>query len=139
MGNVVPDIGVALMDIHGRSDTTVPANVSLSGDGYYYTTTHDIFNGNEYYEKGWKDSNNCSGDLVHYPTSYDGIDDLWCGLEGTCAGGDLVRCAYSLGHEWFDYGGKNNGGLVTDSLLKWSKPSHIGMGYSHGEVFRYGN
>ena len=34
-----------MLDLHGSRDTTVPANVSLSGDGYYYTTTDEIFNG----------------------------------------------------------------------------------------------
>ena len=44
---MVPEVGLPVIDLHGTSDTTVPANVSLSGDGYYYTPVHEIFNGNE--------------------------------------------------------------------------------------------
>jgi len=44
---LAPPVAVPVMDIHGRSDTVVPANVSLSGDGYYYTPTAQIF-------EGWK-------------------------------------------------------------------------------------
>merc|ERR1719486_1289070 len=91
--NVAPPVGVALMDTHGSRDTTVPANVSLSGDGYYYTTTHDIFNGNRY-SKGWKEANGCSGASSHYHSVYDGIKQLWCVSEGNCSGGGVVRCSY---------------------------------------------
>jgi polyhydroxybutyrate depolymerase len=130
--NAAPSQGVPVMDIHGKSDTVVPANVSLSGDGYYYTPVSDIFGGDSY-SSGWKKSNGCSGSAKHYATAYDGVKGLWCAAEGTCSGGDVVRCAYTGGHNWFNGGGKDNGGLVTDFMLKWSKPSHIGLGYSEGE------
>ena len=42
---MAPATGVPVLDLHGSKDTTVPANVSLSADGYYYTTTEEIFNG----------------------------------------------------------------------------------------------
>jgi len=131
--NMVPLVGVPVLDIHGRSDTTVPANVSLSGDGYYYTPTHEIFNGNKY-SKGWKEANGCSGEPRVYHTDYAGIKDLWCVDEGgDCTGGAVVRCDYIGGHNWFNGGGKDNGGLVVHFLMKWVKPSHIGRGYSIGE------
>jgi len=107
--------------------------VSLSGDGYYYTTTHEIFNGNAY-SKGWKSANGCTGEPTVYHTSYSGIQKLWCVLEGNCSGGDVVRCSYNGGHNWFNNGGKDNGGIVTEFLLKWKKHSHIGKGYSKGET-----
>jgi hypothetical protein len=44
-----------------------------------------------------------------------------------------VRCIYNGGHNWFNGGGRFNGGLVTDFLLQWKKASHIGQGYSKGE------
>merc|ERR1719401_482543 len=106
--NMAPPVGVPVLDIHGKSDTTVPANVSLSGDGYYYTPTREIFGGNAY-SKGWKNANGCSGPSRHYPTRYDGIKDLWCVSEGSCVGGDVVRCAYKGGHNWFNGGGPDYG------------------------------
>jgi len=130
--NLAPTVGVPVIDLHGNSDTTVPANVSLSADGYYYTPTHEIFNGNSY-SKGWKASNNCTGGSSHYKTNYDKIKKLWCVSEGSCSGGDVVRCSYQGGHNWFNNGGKDNGGIVTDFLYKWAKTSHIGRGSSKGE------
>ena len=34
---MAPASAVPVLDLHGSKDTTVPANVSLSADGYYYT------------------------------------------------------------------------------------------------------
>jgi len=135
--NMVPTVGVPVIDLHGTKDTTVPGNVSLSGDGYYYTTTDEIFNGNKY-SKGWKSANGCTGKSSHYRTSYDGVQKLWCVLEGDCSGGDVVRCSYNGGHNWFNGGGKDNGGIVTEFLLKWKKSSHIGRGFSEGETLGEG-
>jgi len=129
--NLAPSVGVPVIDIHGDADTTVPANVSLSGDGYYYTPTAEIFGGNKY-SAGWKASNECSGASFHYPTKYDGLNKLWCVSEGQCKGGDVVRCSWAGGHNWFS-GAAENGGLVTDFLLRWTKASHIGHGYRQGE------
>merc|ERR550537_1337031 len=95
--NAAPSVGVPVIDLHGQSDTTVPANVSLSADGYYYTPVAEIFDGNQY-SAGWKKSNGCSGSASHYRTEYDGIKGLWCVSEGYCPGGDVVRCAYKGGH-----------------------------------------
>jgi len=129
---MAPEVGVPVIDLHGTRDTTVPANVSLSGDGYYYTVTSQIFGGSQY-STGWKKANGCQGSVSHYPTNYDGIQSLWCGVEGTCFGGDVVFCSYTGGHTWFNNGGPDNGGLVTDFLLRWKKASHIGGGYSEGD------
>jgi poly(3-hydroxybutyrate) depolymerase len=129
---MAPLVGVPVIDTHGTKDTTVPGNVSLSGDGYYYTTTDEIFNGGKY-STGWKKANGCSGSSSTYTTAYDGIQKLHCALEGNCTGGDVVRCVYNGGHNWFNNGGPDNGGLVTDFLLKWKKASHIGGGRSKGE------
>lgn len=129
--NLAPSVGVPVIDIHGTKDTTVPANVSLSGDGYYYTPTAEIFGGNMY-SSGWKSSNQCSGASFHYETRFDGVNKLWCVSEGQCKGGDVVRCSWNGGHDWF-VGAVENGGLVTDFLLRWAKTSHIGHGRSEGE------
>jgi polyhydroxybutyrate depolymerase len=127
-----PKTGVPVIDIHGTKDTTVPANVSLSGDGYYYTTTDQIFFGDEYSD-GWTKSNGCTGASSHYKTNYDGIDQLYCVSEGSCSGGDVVRCAWNGGHNWYGNSATLNGGLVSDFLVQWTKPSHIGFGYTVGE------
>ena len=41
--------------------------MSLAGNGYYYTPTHQIFHGNQY-SRGWKEANGCTGGVRHYPT-----------------------------------------------------------------------
>lgn len=126
---MAPSTGVPVLDLHGSKDTTVPANVSLSGDGYYYTTTDEIFNGGKY-STGWKKSNGCSGASSHYPTPFDGQSSFWCVSEGTCSGGDVIRCSWNGGHNWLFNNAKSNGQLVTDFLFRWSKTTHLGYGYS---------
>jgi len=131
--NLSPSVGVPVLDLHGSKDTTVPGNVSLSGDGYYYTTTAEIFEGNSY-STGWKKSNGCTGSSFHYPTRFDGGKwDFWCVSEGKCVGGDVIRCSWSGGHNWLFNDAESNGGLVTEFLLRWTKTSHIGKGRSLGE------
>lgn len=120
-----PSTGLAVIDIHGTNDKTVPANTSTSSDGYYYTTVHDMFEGNEY-APGWKKANGCTGPISHYPTSYDGQSSLSCVSDGSCSGGDVVRCSWKGGHNWYGNSAKLNGGLVTEFLLKWTKPTFKG-------------
>jgi len=123
--NLAPSVGLPVMDLHGFYDTTVPANVSLSDNGYYYTVTKEIFDGNAY-SPGWKKSNGCTGPESHYPTAWDGKEQLYCVSVGSCPGGDVVRCAWAGGHNWFGNSAKMNGGLVTEFLLKWTRPPHGG-------------
>jgi len=118
--------GIPVMDIHGSEDTEVPANLTqyntdsddqypLSQDGWYYTLQSDIF-------AGWKKSNGCSGPEAHYPTSLDGEFDLYCISEGDCPKGDVVRCAWNGGHDY--YGGSYNpinGQLVWEFLSKFQR------------------
>jgi len=127
---MAPGESVPVLDLHGSKDTTVPANVSLSADGYYYTTTDEIFNGGAY-STGWKAANGCDGPGYHWKTQWDGRDDFWCFAE--CQAGDVVRCMWNGGHNWLFNNAKANGGLVTQFLLQWSKPSHAGFGRTHGE------
>lgn len=116
-----PTSAIPLIDIHGTKDTTVPANTSLSGDGYYYTTVADIFS-------VWGKANGCSGSTSHYTTPYDGQNSLYCVNHGTCSGGDLVRCSWNGGHNWFGNSAAKNGGLVTYFLFQWAETSHLGFG-----------
>lgn len=129
---MAPSTGVPLLTFHGSKDTTVPANVSLSGDGYYYTTTKNII-------ADWKTSNGCSGGMTVYKDTYSGTDKLWCEGFQSCSSGDVIRCSWNGGHNWFGNKASLNGGLVTTWLLKWTKPSHIGMGATTGQVVPQGN
>merc|ERR1712048_391171 len=108
-------------DIHGTKDTTIPANTSLSGDGYYYTTVSDMFN-------TFGKVNGCSGSTSHYSTPYDGQNSLYCLNHGSCSGGDLVRCSWNGGRNWYGNSATKNGGLVTYFLLQWTETSHGGFG-----------
>merc|ERR1712232_1260476 len=123
-----PTTSVPLIDIHGTKDTTVPANKSLSGDGYYYTTTSEIFNGGSY-SSGWKKSNGCSsGYSQKWPTQWDGTSSFGCVSE--CSDNSVIRCSWNGGHNWLFNNAKSNGGLVTKFLLGWTKVSHVGFGRS---------
>lgn len=114
--------GVPLLSFHGTKDTTVPANVSLSGDGYYYTPTETIFS-------TFATANGCSGASSQYKTPYDGQSSLYCWTpEGSCSGGDLVRCSWDGGHNWFGNSAKTNGGLVTWFAFQWTETEHLGFG-----------
>lgn len=115
-----PTSAVPLIDIHGSKDTIIPANTSLSGDGYYFTTVADIF-------KVWGKANGCSGNSFHYSTPYDGHSQLYCVNHGKCLG-DLVRCAWNGGSTWFANSASKNGGLITYFLLQWTETSHVGFG-----------
>jgi polyhydroxybutyrate depolymerase len=128
-----PATGVPVIDLHGSKDTTVPANVSLSGDGWYYTTTAQIFGGDSY-SYGWKYANGCSGKSTHYVTPFDGQSKFYCVSEGTCSGGDVVRCMWNGGHNWLFNSATSNGAYVTDFLLQWAKLTHAGMGGVVGET-----
>lgn len=128
-----PARGLPVIDIHGAHDETIPANHSLSADGWYYTTTKEIFEGGKY-STGWKAANGCAGPSYHHPTSFDGVDGLWCIEEGNCTGGAVVRCSWDGGHNWFGNTPSTNGGLVTEFLFKWTEPSHVGYGNTVGEV-----
>lgn len=127
-----PTTGLPILSFHGTRDTTVPANVSLSADGYYYTPTATIFD-------SWQQSNDCSGGMTTYHSPYSGTDSLWCEGYQHCSGGDVIRCSWKGGHNWFGNSASLNGGLVTDFLLQWTKPSHIGMGATVGQEIPEGN
>jgi len=68
---MAPKDEIPIIDIHGSKDTTVPANVSLSGDGYYYTTTADIF-------KLFEPLNGGDGSYKQYVAPWDGQMDTYC-------------------------------------------------------------
>jgi hypothetical protein len=47
-----------------------------------------------------------------------------------------VRCSWDGGHNWLFDNDDENGQLVVDFLLRWTKPSHAGMGRRVGEGSR---
>ena len=65
------------------------------------------------YSSGWKAANGCSGRASHYETPYDGTKSFYCVSEGSCTGGDVIRCSWTGGHHWLFDNAEANGGLVT--------------------------
>jgi len=126
---MAPAVPVPVLDLHGSKDTTVPANVSLSADGYYYTTTAEIFGGSPYSD-GWKSANGCYPSPSQYVTKLDGQQGLYCQSE--CADGTVVRCMWNGGHNWLFNSASANGYLVTLFALAWAKPAHLGAGSTRG-------
>lgn len=128
---MAPSTSVPILEFHGTKDTTIPANKSLSGDGYYYTTVEEMYYGGSY-SSGWRKSNGCSGGTSQYKTSFDGQYSLYCESTGSCTA-DTVRCSWKGGHNWYGNNPTSNGGLVSEFLMKWTKPTHIGFGRVEGE------
>ncbi len=53
----------------------------------------------------------------------------YCVAEGVCSKGDVVRCAWSGGHDYYGGSGNiNSGRLVWEFLQRWSRPCHAGGG-----------
>jgi len=73
-------------------------------------------------------TNGCTGASTQYKTPYDGQNELYCVNHGSCSGGDLVRCSWNGGHNWYGNSATKNGGLVTFFLLQWTETSHMGFG-----------
>eukprot|EP00930_Biecheleria_cincta_P013079 TRINITY_DN11845_c0_g1_i2.p1 TRINITY_DN11845_c0_g1~~TRINITY_DN11845_c0_g1_i2.p1 ORF type:complete len:962 (+),score=129.73 TRINITY_DN11845_c0_g1_i2:45-2888(+) len=113
-----PSVPVPVMDVHGFGDDVVPANISMSANGYYYTLNSDIF-------EVWRRANGCKFDMdrhdSHWPTSLDGTRDLYCVSEGRDCKAAVVRCAYEGGHGSFADGGEQNGELVWGFLSQFAK------------------
>jgi len=105
--NIGPSYPLSIMDIHGYTDTYVPANATsqygsgpdgtvISADGMYYTSQQDTM-------KTWAQSLGCDNSgIIKYPTKYDGKRDWSCiKPHGNCASGtSLVTCAWQGGHNW---------------------------------------
>lgn len=120
-----------VMDIHGTSDHTVPANASsskgayaLSSDGWYYEITGNI-------ASQWAQANGCSSSKLA-PYTPAGISSSTISknqLKCVDHGCDTITCAWKGGHVYFD-GATNNGKLVWGFLSQYEKTSHVGGGFT---------
>lgn len=112
-----PPMPVPVMDIHGTEDTSIPANGTLSSDGYYYTKTVDI-------AANWSVANGCSGaELSQWPTSLDGKYGLFCKSQGSDCKAPTVRCSWEGGHLHFGDDPEANSQLVWEFLSQFSRRS----------------
>ena len=121
----------------------VPANLTqynkegdeypLSSDGWYFTLLSDIF-------EGWKEANGCDDNATVYETSLDGTYDLWCLSEGVCAYGDVVRCSWNGGHDYFGNSYNTyNGKLVWEFMSQYRRPCHVGKGRVDANCTEFGD
>lgn len=103
---------VSVIDLHGTTDRTCPANSTTSSDGWNYTPVDEVM-------QVWAKAHGCSAStkITHFRTDEDGTTKLWCVRFGDCGDGvDFVRCSYNLGHHWLGY--STNGGA--GARLAWS-------------------
>lgn len=103
---------VSVMDLHGTTDRTCPANTTTSSDGWNYEPVDKVM-------KVWAEAHGCSSpsSFVKYNTAEDGDKKLWCVSFGKCASGvDIIRCSYNLGHHWLGYSKDGGAG----ARLAWS-------------------
>merc|ERR1711871_94006 len=122
---------MGVLDCTGTQDQTVPVNDTsygkgaVSNEGWIYSTTDDIF-------ASWEPANGCDGSEAakHWPTSQDGVQDLYCWGKQCGASGEypVIRCAWNGGHNYFGNKGKLNSKLVWEFLSQFSRPTHLGMG-----------
>jgi len=116
----VPAVPLPVMDVHGFSDTEVPANATGGGpwaesaDGYYYVPVPRIL-------EGWRRANRCDGEesvtLSRWRTRLDGEHDLYCVQEGRGCAAPVVRCGYAGAHGAFPNGPGLNGGVLNGRLV----------------------
>lgn len=116
-GSFHEGVPMPLLDVHGFEDEIVPANRSVSNDGYFYTTTGQIF-------EAWRKANGCEDGegparVQHWPTEQDGVAQLYCVSEGSGCLAPVVRCSWSGPHSSFNGGGLDNAELVWGFLSRF--------------------
>lgn len=114
-----PGMPLPLLDVHSFEDEDVPANGSVSSDGWYFTPVQEIMS-------AWRQANGCAEEhpaprIQHWPTSLDGLASLYCVSEGSGCIAPTVRCAWSGPHGSFLGGGVANAQLVWEFLSKFAK------------------
>lgn len=130
-----PTEKIPLLDIHGTADKQVPCNASTAGststkalsqDGWWYNLLSDT-------QAGWLKANGCSQapPLSNYvppliSASTASRTKLGCANHGC----DVVTCAWSGSHTYFGTSATDNGNLVWGFLEAYTKPAHVGYGYT---------
>lgn len=117
----VPKLPLPILDVHGRRDHTVPANVSnsyegkkcpvdavgehgctVSLDGWFYHTFEEVF-------QYWAVANNCrilSDVATLVETPFDGRTGWSCVSRGSDCDAEIRSCTHDLGHAWPFHEGK---------------------------------
>ena len=102
---------------------------AVSNEGWIYSLMSDIF-------AKWEPANGCtsSDKPSHYPTSVDGVEQLYCWGKQCGASNEypVIRCAWKGGHNYFANSATSNSKLAWEFLSKFSRPSHTGMGVNDG-------
>ena len=124
-----PSEPVALYDIHGTRDSTVPP--CSSSDEYCTSADGWTYSGTAATAAVWAKANGCTGASKTYKTSYDGTSSLSCSIAGSCSGAETVSCSWSGSHTYFASTSSKNGGLVWELLSKNSKASWTGATDPH--------
>ena len=82
------------MNVWGTNDRIIPADGSLSSDGYWYTPVDDVMD-------AWGSSQGCDAIATPYMTVSDGIRGWACTQRADCAtGAEVVSCSW-LSHHWW--------------------------------------
>ena len=132
-----PSVAMPVLDCTGTLDRTVPINDTLFGrgavsyEGWIYSTMDDIF-------AQWEPANGCTDAEAaqHWPTSLDGVQDLYCWGKRCGASGEspVIRCAWRGGHNYFGNEGALNSRLVWEFMSQFSRPSHRGLGRTNSSL-----
>lgn len=116
--NCAPSGRLALMQIHGRADTTVPYNGSKSSDGYFYESVREVVD-----LWGSDLSQQCAAPLSPYPTGADGKQGWQCRQHAGCrTGAEVVTCLWDGGHDWPGRVGNDPYGL--DAMWAFFQKNH---------------
>ena len=92
--NCAPDTTISIMNVWGTNDRIVPADGSLSSDGYWYTPVDDVMD-------AWGSAQGCDLDDTSYSTVSDGIRNWTCTQRANCdAGAKVVSCSWRAPHWW---------------------------------------
>jgi len=120
---VEPEAPIPVFAVTGRRDATVPGNASgsnaYSSDGTWRYYTMDGL------AEAWGDAQECDGVEAPYPTSFDGVADLWCKTK--CSNIDHVLCSWNGGHNYYTGPGMNYEYSCTPENADETY-------YSHGEL-----
>jgi polyhydroxybutyrate depolymerase len=94
--NCAAETRLAIMNVWGTKDNTLPGDDTVSSDGYYYTSVADV-------QALWagSSSQNCDVDTTPYSTVSDGTRNWTCNEHANCEiGAEVVECSWRAPHWW---------------------------------------